>query len=258
MELSLKKPIVFFDLETTGLNTSVDRIIDISLLKINPNGSEEIKSYRLNPEIPISPEATAIHGITTNDVETCPIFKHVAKELARFIEGCDLAGYNILKFDVPMLAEEFLRAGVDIDLKKHRLIDAQVIFMKKEQRTLSAAYKFYCNKEHVGAHTALDDTLATYEVLKGQLDRYEDLENNMEKLSEYSTFADNADFAGRLIYNAEGNLIVNFGKYKGLLLYQVFRKDPSYYNWVQNGDFPLYTKKIFTEAYIKFKSSEQA
>ncbi|HOY39115.1 MAG: 3'-5' exonuclease [Bacteroidales bacterium] len=254
MELNLKKPLIFFDIETTGLNIINDRIIEISMIKVLPNGREETKSYRFNPEIPIPEETTAIHGIRDVDVATCPTFKSTAKEIATFIEGCDLAGYNSLKFDIPMLVEEFLRADIEIDLKKHNFVDVQVLFMKKEPRTLSAAYKFYCNKEHSEAHSALGDTLATYEVLKSQLDKYNDLPNDVVKLAEISSYGELADFAGRLIFDEKGREMVNFGKYKGQLLEEVFRKDPGYYSWVMQGDFPLYTKKVFTRVYVRFKS----
>lgn len=257
MKLNLKKPIVFFDLETTGLNTARDRIVEISLLKVSPNGNEEQKTYRINPEMPISDESIAIHGITNDDICNAPIFKSVAKEISRFIEGCDLAGYNALKFDIPMLAEEFIRADVDIDLRKHHFVDAQVIFMKKEPRTLSAAYKFYCGKNLEDAHSAAADTMATYEVLKGQLNMYEDLLNDVEKLSEFSSYGEMADFAGRLAYDENKEMVVNFGKYKGQKLFEVFRKDPSYYSWIQQGDFPLFTKKVFTEAYVRYKTSQK-
>lgn len=257
MKLQLKKPIVFFDVETTGLNTASDRIVEISLLRVNPNDVEEQKTYRINPEMEISQESIGVHGITNEDVANAPTFKQVAKEIARFIEGCDLAGYNSHKFDIPLLAEEFLRADMDVDLRKHRFVDAQVIFMKKEPRTLTAAYKFYCNRSHDNAHSAGDDTIATYEVLKGQLDMYEDLPNDIEKLAEFSSYGNTADFAGRLVYDDNNEIVVNFGKYKGIKLSDVFRKDPSYYSWVQQGDFPLFTKKVFTEAYLSFKSSQK-
>jgi DNA polymerase-3 subunit epsilon len=255
MELQLKKPIVFFDLETTGLNTASDRIVEIALLKVHPNGTEDFKQMRLNPEIPISAEAQAIHGISNEDVANAPNFKHVAKELSKFIEGCDLAGYNSNKFDVPMLVEEFLRAGLDIDMKKRRFVDVQVIFMKKEPRTLEAAFKFYCNKTITDAHSAGADTKATYEVLKSQLQHYDDLPHEIEELSKFSSHNKFADFAGRLIFDEEGREVVNFGKHKGKVLEEVLIKDPGYYSWIQQADFPLYTKKIFTEVYLRVKQN---
>ena len=256
MDLNIKKPIVFFDLETTGLSTATDRIVEIAMIKVMPNGEEEIKEMRLNPEIPISEESYSIHGISNEDVKDAPTFKMMAKEFARFIEGCDIAGYNSNKFDVPMLMEEFLRAEIDVDLKKHRFIDVQVIFMKKEPRTLEAAYKFYCDKKLENAHTAFADTKATFEVLKSQLEMYKDLPNDIEELSKFSTHSKYADFAGRLLLNNDNKEVVNFGKYKGKLLEEVLLKDPGYYSWVQKADFPRYTKKVFTEVYLRVKLSK--
>ena len=204
MQLNLKNPIVFFDLETTGVNIATDRIVEISYLKVYPNGKEECKTLRINPGIPIPPESTAVHGISDADVANCPTFKEVAKTIAREIEGCDLAGYNSNRFDIPLLVEELLRAGVDIDLSKRKMIDVQTIFHKMEQRTLSAAYKFYCDKDLNDAHTAEADTRATYEVLKSQLDRYENLPNDVAALAEFSTHNKNVDFAGRIVYNDKG------------------------------------------------------
>lgn len=246
MQLNLKNPLVFFDLETTGINIVTDRIVEISYVKIFPNGKEETKTRRINPEMHIPEEATAIHGITDEDVKDCPTFKSIAKSLAVQIEGCDLAGYNSNRFDIPLLAEEFLRAGVDIDLSKRKFVDVQTIFHKMEQRTLSAAYKFYCNKSLENAHTAAADTLATYEVLKAQLDRYPDLKNDINFLSEYSCFTNNVDFAGRMVYNDKKQEVFNFGKYKGKLVSEVLRNDPGYYSWIMQGDFPLNTKKVLT------------
>ena len=251
MQLNLKNPIVFFDLETTGINIVKDRIVEISFVKVHPNGKEESKTRRINPEMPIPPESTAIHGITDEDVKDCPTFKEIAKSLATQIEGCDLAGYNSNRFDIPLLAEEFLRAGVDIDLNKRKFVDVQTIFHKMEQRTLSAAYKFYCNKSLENAHTAEADTMATYEVLKAQLDRYPELQNDINFLSQYSSFTNNVDFAGRMVYNDKGEEVINFGKYKGRLVEEVLKNDPGYYSWIMNGDFPLNTKKILTEIKLR-------
>lgn len=251
MRLKLANPIVFFDLETTGLNINKDRIIEISLLKVSPNGAEECKTRRINPEMPIPSESTRIHGITDEDVKDCPVFKEIAKSLAAIIEGCDLAGFNSNRFDIPLLVEEFLRADVDIDLTKRKFIDVQTIFHKMEQRTLSAAYKFYCDKDLQNAHSAEHDTIATYEVLQAQLDRYPDLQNDMKFLSEFSSFTNNVDFAGRMIYNETGEEIINFGKYKGRFVSEVLDSDPSYYSWIMNGDFPLNTKKILTEIRLR-------
>lgn len=252
MELKLKRPIAFLDLETTGINVSSDRIVELSILKITPNGKEEWMSTRINPGIPIPAKSTAIHGITDSDVANAPAFKEVAKNLAAFIEGCDLAGYNAIKFDIPVLAEEFLRINIDFNFRKRRYVDAQVIYHKKEQRTLSAAYQFYCNKDLKGAHGSKADTAATYEVLKAQLDRYGDLENDIEKLADISSFNNNVDFAGRIILDENGIEIFNFGKHKGKSVEHVFSEEPSYYSWMMNGDFPLYTKKVLTE--IKLRS----
>ncbi len=252
MKLNLKNPLVFFDLETTGINITKDRIVEISLLKVHPNGKEEIKSRLINPEMPIPAQATAIHGITDNDVKDCPTFKQVAKSLADMLEGCDLAGFNSSRFDVPMLSEEFLRAGVDFDMSKRKFVDVQIIFHKKEQRTLEAAYKFYCDKELQNAHSAEADTIATYEVLKSQLDRYPDLENDVAFLSkEYSSFNNNVDFAGRIIFDEKGVEVFNFGKHKGKPVVQVLRNEPSYYSWMMDGDFPLNTKQVLTKIRLR-------
>ncbi|UCG28709.1 MAG: 3'-5' exonuclease [Bacteroidales bacterium] len=251
MELNLKNPIAFFDLETTGINIAKDRIVEIAILKIDPSGKEDAITIRLNPTIPIDPKASEIHGIYDEDVEDAPTFAEVAKNLSHLLEGCDLGGYNCSKFDIPLLAEEFLRANVDFDLKKRKVIDVQVIFHKMEQRTLSAAYKFYCQKELENAHSAESDTKATYEILKAQLDRYEELENEIEALSKFSSVLDNVDFAGRIILNEDGVEVFNFGKHKGIPVEEVLDKEPSYYSWMMNGDFPLYTKKVLTEIKLR-------
>ncbi|MCD7935811.1 MAG: 3'-5' exonuclease [Tannerellaceae bacterium] len=251
MQLNLKNPLVFFDLETTGINIVKDRIVEISYVKVFPNGKEETKTRRINPGIPIPAESTAIHGITDEDVKDCPTFKEIAKSLASQIEGCDLAGFNSNRFDIPMLAEEFLRAGVDLDLNKRKFVDVQTIFHKMEQRTLSAAYKFYCNKDLENAHSAEADTIATYEILQAQLDRYPDLQNDINFLSQYSCFNNNVDFAGRLIYNDKGEEVINFGKYKGKNAEEVLKNDPGYYSWIMGGEFPLNTKKMFTEIKLR-------
>ena len=251
MQLNLKNPLVFFDLETTGIDIVKDRIIEISCVKVFPNGKEESKTMRINPGMPIPPASTAIHGITDDDVKDCPLFKNVAKQLAAQIEGCDLAGYNSNRFDIPLLAEEFLRAGVDIDLTRRKFIDVQTIFYKMEQRTLAAAYKFYCQKSLENAHTAAADTMATYEVLKAQLDRYPELKNDVTFLSEFSSFTNNVDFAGRMVYNEKNQEVFNFGKYKGRLVEEVLKQEPAYYSWMMNGDFPLNTKQKLTEIKLR-------
>ncbi len=254
MKLNLKNPLVFFDLETTGVNINNDRIVEICYLKVYPNGNEESKTMRINPEMHIPEQSSAVHGIYDEDVADCPTFKEVAKLIARDIEGCDLAGFNSNRFDVPLLAEEFLRAGVDIDMSRRKLIDVQVIYHKLEQRTLSAAYKFYCDKNLEDAHTAEADTRATYEVLKAQLDRYpEALQNDMAFLSEYSSFTRNVDFSGRMVYNEQNIPTFNFGKYKGKTVEEVLRRDPGYYNWMLQGDFTLNTKQMLTRIKLGMK-----
>lgn len=252
MNLNLKNPVVFFDLETTGININTDRIVEICYLKVYPNGNEETKTMRINPERHIPEESSKVHGIYDEDVVNCPTFKEVAKDIVRDIEGADLAGFNSNRFDIPVLAEEFLRAEVDIDMTKRKFIDVQVIFHKMEQRTLSAAYKFYCGESLEDAHTAEADTRATYEVLKAQLDRYpDDLKNDIAFLSEYSSFNRNVDFAGRVVFDDKDVEIFNFGKYKGQSVSEVLKKDPGYYSWVLNGDFTLNTKNVLTKIRLR-------
>lgn len=264
MKLSLKRPIVFFDLETTGTNIVTDRIVEISYLKVWPDGREEQKAYRINPEMHIPEEATAVHHITDDDVRDKPTFKQFGKQFAQILEGCDLAGFNSNKFDIPLLAEEFERAGVDFDFNRCRFVDVQVIFHKMEQRTLSAAYKFYCHKELEGAHGAAADTRATYDVLLAQLDHYQGVEykdgtgkvstpivNDIDALSDFSSHKRNADFAGHLVYNDKDEMVFNFGKYKNQSVKEIFRKDPGYYNWILNAEFPLYTKRVLTKVKLE-------
>lgn len=253
MELNLKNPLIFFDLETTGVNISKDRIVEISLIKVMPSGQEIEKTLRINPEMPIPAEATAVHHITNEDVKNAPTFKQVAKELGKFFEGCDIAGFNSNKFDIPLLMEEFLRADVNVDLSRHRFIDVQTIFHKMEQRTLVAAYKFYCGKNLEDAHSANADTKATYEVLKAQLDRYPELKNDVEFLSTFSTHNRNVDLAGRIIYNDQKVPVFNFGKYKGVSVEEVLRKDMGYFGWMMNGDFPLNTKQVLTNIKLNMR-----
>ena len=255
MELKLTKPVLFFDLVTTGTNITHDRIVEISLIKIMPNGEEFERTRRINPEMPIPAEATAVHHITDADVADAPKFGQIAKDLAKIFEGCDIAGFNSNKFDVPMLAEEFLRAGVKFDFTKPRYIDVQNIFHRKEQRTLVAAYRFYCGKELDDAHSANADTRATYEVLKAQLDRYDDLQNDVDYLAEFSTHAHNVDLMGRLIYDDKKREIINFGKYKGQVAADVLRRDPGYYNWIMQGDFAQNTKDVFTNIKLRLKNN---
>ena len=247
MELKLEKPIVFFDLETTGVNIGSDRIVEISILKIYPNGNKESKTWLVNPEIEIPAKVSAIHGITNERVVTEPTFKELAHTVNEMISGCDLAGFNSNRFDIPLLAEELLRAGIDFNMINRKAIDVQVIFHKKEQRTLSAGYKFYCDKDLEDAHSAEADTNATYEILKAQLDQYDDLENSVDALSDFSTHTKRADFAGFILLDDKEQEIFSFGKYKGRTVREVLKENPGYNTWIQNADFPLYTKKIFRE-----------
>lgn len=254
MNLNLKRPIVFFDLETTGVDTSRDRIVEISMIKVMPDGSEEVKTRRLNPEMPIPPESTAVHGITDEDVKDCPTFARIAKSLEAFLQGCDFGGFNSNRFDLPVLVEEFLRVGIDVDFKRRRFIDVQNIFHKKEQRTLVAAYKFYCDRDLNDAHSAEADTRATYEVLKAQLERYPDLANDVDALADFSARGEVVDYAGRILYDDKGKEVFGFGKYKGRSVEEIFRIEPSYYDWMMKGDFPLYTKKVITEIRLRSKT----
>jgi len=246
MELKLHKPICFFDLETTGIDVAKDRIVEISIFKVYPNGNKESKTWLVNPTIPIPPQSTAVHGITNEKVANEPTFKQLAGQIHNMIKDSDLAGYNSDRFDIPLLAEELLRAEVDFDMKNRVSVDVQTIFHKKEERTLSAAYKFYCNGNLENAHSAEADTMATYEILKAQLDRYEDLENDMKTLSEFTTRKRFVDFAGFIALNNEGQEIFTFGKHKGALVEDVLDKEPGYFSWIQNAEFPLYTKKVLT------------
>ncbi|MBL4592928.1 MAG: 3'-5' exonuclease [Flavobacteriales bacterium] len=253
MNLELTKPLAFFDLETTGLNIATDRIVEISIVKIMPNGDKEIKTKLLNPTIPIAKEASAIHGIKDEDVKDKATFKEVANEFNEFIKDCDLAGYNSNRFDIPLLAEEFLRVGIDFNVANRKLVDVQNIFHKMEQRTLVAAYKFYCDKDLTNAHSAEADTTATYEILEAQIEKYADLKNDAEFLSEFSQMNKNVDLLGRFVYNDENIEVFNFGKHKGKPVTEVLEKEPGYYSWMMNGDFPLYTKKVLKAIKEKMK-----
>ena len=253
MKLNLKRPLVFFDLETTGVDTAKDRIVEISMVKVMPDGEEIVRTRLINPQMHIPEDATAVHGITDDDVKDQPTFAQIAKSLSQFIEGCDFGGFNSNRFDLPMLVEEFLRAGADVDFKNRKFIDVQNIFHKMEQRTLVAAYKFYCDKDLTDAHSAEADTRATYEVLKAQLDRYSELQNDVAALAEFSSRGETVDYAGRIVYNDKGEEVFNFGKYKGVKVSEVFQREPSYYDWMMNGDFPLYTKKVITEIRLREK-----
>ena len=246
MELKLNRPICFFDLETTGIDVVKDRIVEIAVVKIFPNGNKESKTWLVNPTIPIPPQTTAIHGISDEKVANEPTFNELAPLVYNMIKDSDLAGFNSDRFDIPLLAEEMLRAGIDFDMKNRVSVDVQTIFHKKEERTLSAAYKFYCKETLENAHSANADTEATYEILKAQLDHYPDLENDMKVLSEFTTRKKSVDFAGFIALNKDGKEIFSFGKHKGVLVDDILEKEPGYFSWLQNADFPLYTKKVLT------------
>jgi len=263
MKLNLRNPICFFDLETTGINIANDRIIEIAVIKLMPNGEVITKTNRVNPTIPIPPESSAIHGIYPEDIEGKPTFKEVAKEYSRFMEGADLSGFNILKFDIPMLVEEFLRADVEFDYSRKKIIDSQKIFHLMEKRTLSAAFKFYVNKELIDSHSALADTQASLEVLLAQVERYEgqpvtdalgkqigEIKNDIETLSKL-TGSELVDLAGRMVLNSKGEEVFNFGKHKNKNVTAVLKEEPSYYDWMMNGDFPLDTKRKLTEIKLR-------
>ncbi|MDO6492642.1 MULTISPECIES: 3'-5' exonuclease [unclassified Cellulophaga] len=247
MDLKLTRPICFFDLETTGINVAKDRVVEISILKIYPNGNKESKTWLVNPEMVIPDEVIAVHGISNEKVANEPTFAALSKEIYAMIKDCDLGGYNSDRFDIPLLAEEMLRAGVDFDMKNTVSVDVQTIFFKMEKRTLEAAYKFYCDKELTNAHSAAADTNATFEVLKSQLDRYPELENDIKKLSEFTTRKKFADFAGFIIIDQDGDAAFSFGKHKGKKVDEVLEKEPGYFGWILNADFPLYTKKVLTQ-----------
>jgi len=270
MKLNLKRPLAFFDLETTGVNVASDRIVEISILKALPDGSEDVKTLRINPGIPIPLESSLIHGIYDEDIRNKKTFKQAGEELARFLDDCDLAGYNSNRFDIPVLMEEFLRAGIDFDIENRHFVDVQNVFHQMEQRTLKAAYKFYCGKDIENAHSAEADIKATYEVLKAQIERYENQEwenkkgeiskpvqNNIEALHEFTNLNKPVDFAARMVYNEDGVEVINFGKHKGRPVEDVFQSEPSYYNWMLNGDFPLYTKRCLQKIWNRFNSKKE-
>jgi len=264
MELNLTRPLAFFDLETTGIKVATDRIVEICIFKLNPDGTTKIKTKRINPEMPIPAEVIAIHGITDEDVKDAPKFREVAHELAQFLENCDLAGYNSNHFDIPLLVEEFLRTDIEFDLKGRRFVDVQNIFHRMEPRNLFAAYQFYCNKELENAHSAEADTIATYEILKAQLDRYRETSikdrkgvlvqpviNDVKALSEFSFNSRNVDLIGHIVFNEKDKEVFNFGKHKGKLVEDVFRTEPSYYDWIMKSEFPLSTKKVITSIKLR-------
>jgi len=268
MELKLSRPIAFFDLETTGIKVATDRIVEISIVKIHPDGKREIKTRRVNPERPIPAETSEIHGIYDEDVKDEPTFKKLAKSLDQFLVNCDLAGYNSNRFDIPLLAEEFLRAGIDFDVENRNLVDVQNVFHKMEQRTLVAGYKFYCGKDLTNAHSAEADTLATLEIMEAMLDKYQGVDfkdkkgnisqpvvNDVKALAEFTQVNKNVDLIGHIVLNDEGKEVINFGKHKGKVVADIFKKEPSYYDWMMRGDFPQYTKKVITK--IKLRSASQ-
>jgi len=252
MKLHLTRPIVFFDIEATGLSTAHDRIVELCFLKIYPNGNEESQTLRFNPGIPISAEASAVNGIKDEDVADCPAFKEKAASLAAIFQGCDIAGFNSNYFDIPLLVEEFIRSGVDFNVSNCRFVDVQNIYHKMEKRTLSAAYRFYCGKTLENAHTAMADTRATYEILQAQLDKYGDaLQNDVAFLADFSRRNNNVDLAGRIVYDEQGVETINFGKYKGKHVVDVLRRDPGYLSWIMQGDFPQNTKQAFMSIRLK-------
>jgi DNA polymerase III subunit epsilon len=266
MNLNLTRPLAFIDLETTGVNVGSDRIVEISILKVNTDNSTETKTHRVNPGIPIPEFSTKFHGIYDKDIADSPTFKDLAPQLVMFLGNSDLAGYNSNKMDIPLLVEEFLRAGIDFDIKQRRLIDVQNIFHLMEPRNLNAAYRFYCNKTIENAHTAEADVKATYEIFLAQLDKYANtqiddgkgnfhipVKNDMAALSEFTTKTKNADLAGRIVFNEKGVEVFAFGKHKDKPVTEVFEKEPSYYSWIMNGDFPLYTKKVVTQIRLRMK-----
>ena len=259
MKLHLQNPIIFFDLETTGVDVAKDRIVELCYIKVFPNGNEESQSMRINPGRPIPKKATDVHGITDEDVKDCPYFKDIAADLYKTFDGCDLAGFNSNKFDIPLLCEEFLRLGMDFDVAKRRCIDVQNIYHKLERRTLVAAYQYYCGKDLENAHSALADTRATLEVLEAQLDKYPaDLQNDVNFLADYSLMNNNVDFAGRIVRDDNGVEVFNFGKHKGRPVADVLlRLDPSYYSWMMQGDFAQNTKQVLTKIYLSSKNKKK-
>jgi len=251
-QLVLKRPIVFFDLETTGTDPAKDRIVELALIKMHPDGRRESMVKKINPGMPIPPESSSIHGITDEDVKDCPVFKQVAKNIYEWMRGCDFGGYNSSKFDLPLLAEEFLRAGIDVDFTERQMVDVQQIFFKMEARTLSAAYKFYCNKNLENAHSAESDILATIDVLEAQLDKYETLGKDVSSLHKFTNNDDFVDYARRIVMK-DGQPIFNFGKYKGRKVEEIFTTEPQYYDWMMQADFSLHTKQKISEILNKMK-----
>ena len=256
MKIKLNRPICFFDLETTGGNVGKDRIVEIAILRVDVDKKESKRVWRVNPEMEISFQAIEVHGITNEMIENEPNFAHYSNEIYQFLKGCDLAGFNSIRFDIPILVEELIRANVEFDFTQIRMIDSQVIYHKKEPRNLSAALQFYCNKELKNAHSAMDDTIATYEVFKAQIEKYDDLESDMDFLNKYSNRYNNLDFAGKIRIDNDDDAIFAFGKYTGQKVVDVFKTDTGYYSWIMNGDFPEYTKKIFTQLKLSLLNSK--
>lgn len=256
MKLNLQRPIIFFDLETTGTNITNDRIVEISLIKVMPDGQENSRTRRVNPGMPIPAEATAVHGISDDDVANEPRFEQIARSLAAIFQGCDIAGFNSNRFDIPMLKQEFDRAGVELNLSDAKFIDVQTIFHKREPRNLVAAYKFYCNADLENAHSADADTRATFEVLKAQLEKYPDLPTDVENLAAYTSFNRNVDLAGRLVYDDNGREVINFGKHKGRLAEEILIKEPGYFGWIMQGDFTIDTKNAFQRVFNRVKGKK--
>ena len=255
--LKLNRPLCFFDLETTGIEITTARIVEIAVLKVFPDGNKTMFCKRVNPGIPIPAESTAIHGIKDEDVANAPRFNEIANEVIDFFDSCDLAGFNSNKFDIPVLVEEFLRSNIEFDFESRRFVDVQTIYHKMEQRNLAAAYKFYCDKVLENAHSAEADISATYEVLLAQIQKYNELENNVASLSEFSKAKNpSADFANRIVFNDKNEEIFNFGKHKGKTLFDVFKSEPGYYSWMMQGEFPLYTKKVITRIFKKLQATK--
>jgi len=259
MELNLSRPLAIFDLETTGIRVATDRIVEICVIRVEPDNSSQVKTYRVNPGIPIPLDATLIHGISDEDIKDAPTFKDLAEELHELYKDCDLSGYNSNRFDIPLLVEEFLRAGIDFDLRDRNFVDVQNIFHRMEPRNLRAAYKFYCDKELIDAHSAEADTVATFEILQAQIERYKDTEykdddgnvsipiqNDMKALHQFSYNTKFVDLIGHVVFNAQQEEVFNFGKHKGRKVEDVFRKEPQYYDWMMKAEFPLSTKKVIT------------
>jgi len=250
--LTLKRPIVFFDLETTGTDHAKDRIVELAFIKLMPDGRRDRYVKRLNPGIPIPPESTTFHGITDEDVKNAPQFKHIAHELFEWMKGCDLGGYNASKFDLPLLAEEFLRVGINVDFTERCMVDVQQIFFKMEARTLKAAYSFYCQKNLDNAHSAEADILATIEVLEAQLDKYADIAHDVPALNKFTNGEEYVDYARRMVMK-DGHPIFNFGKYKGRKVEEIFTIEPQYYDWMMQADFALHTKQKISEILNRMK-----